>query len=52
VVDFPTVADPVNANSMQIADIQLSGPVPTPEPGTIALLAVAGLGLLIRRRGF
>jgi hypothetical protein len=47
-VDFPTVANAATANSMQIADIQLSGSVP--EPTAIALLGL-GVGLLgIRRR--
>jgi hypothetical protein len=54
VVDFPSVANPSAANSMQIADIQLSGQLAVPEPGTFALFAVAGAGLLVvrlRRRG-
>ena len=47
-VDFPAVANPTAANSMQVADIQLSGAVP--EPSAIALAAIAGLGLILIRR--
>jgi hypothetical protein len=47
-VDFPTVANAGTANSMQVADIQLSGSVP--EPAGLAILGL-GAGLLgIRRR--
>jgi hypothetical protein len=49
-VDFPSVANPSAANSMQIADIQLSGSL-VPEPASIVLAVFAVLGvLLIRRR--
>jgi hypothetical protein len=48
VVDFPTVANPTAANSMQIADIQLSGPIGVPEPGTAALFTIGALMLLSR----
>jgi hypothetical protein len=50
-VDFPTIADATEANSMQIADIQLSGRVP--EPGALVLLAIGGAAaLLVRRRQY
>lgn len=50
---FPTLKgagpgiDPGLANSMQIAEIEL---LAVPEPGSIALIGIAGLGLLARRR--
>ncbi|HEY2146722.1 MAG TPA: hypothetical protein VGH32_02215, partial [Pirellulales bacterium] len=47
-VDFPAVANPTAANSMQIADIQLSGSLP--EPASLALAVLAGLGLIFIRR--
>jgi hypothetical protein len=48
-VDFPTVANAAAANSMQVADIQLSGSVP--EPAGLAMLGFGAAGLLaIRRR--
>ncbi|MEX2186577.1 MAG: PEP-CTERM sorting domain-containing protein [Pirellulales bacterium] len=49
-VTFPTVANELTANSMQIAEVQLYG-TPVPEPST-CVLAALGLGglLAIRRR--
>jgi hypothetical protein len=47
-VDFPTLANSGTANSMQIADIQLSGRVP--EPATLALAALGAVGLILIRR--
>jgi hypothetical protein len=46
-VDFPTIANAATANSMQVADIQLSGSVP--EPSSLLLVALGGLGLLLIR---
>ena len=46
---FPTVRDPVAANSMQIADVEFLGVV-VPEPSTIALACSALLGLVITAR--
>lgn len=46
---FPTVKDEANANSMQIAEIQLHGTV-VPEPSAVSLLLCGLTGLLIRRR--
>ena len=46
---FPTLRDDPNANSMQIAEIQLDGRIiPEPSAGLLALLGVAPL--LLRRR--
>jgi hypothetical protein len=45
-VDFPTVANPAAANSMQIADIQLS----VPEPTGLAMLGLGAALMGIRRR--
>jgi hypothetical protein len=51
---FPDVQNPGGANSMQIGEVQLLGialaDVAIPEPGTAALLGLAGLALLRRRR--
>jgi hypothetical protein len=47
-VTFPTVADEVAANSMQIAEVQLYG-VPIPEPSTCMLAAVGFAGLMALR---
>jgi hypothetical protein len=49
-IDFPTLANATAANSMQIADIQLSGSVP--EPGSIALLAMGGVCLALGARRY
>jgi hypothetical protein len=52
-VVFPTVRDPLpagdpaGANSMQVSEIILSA---VPEPTSLGLLALGGLGLLARRR--
>jgi hypothetical protein len=46
---FPTLRDGVNANSMQIAEVELLGTV-VPEPATLGLLSLGALGLLRRRR--
>jgi hypothetical protein len=49
---FPTVRDPIAANSMQIGDAVLTGEV-IPEPGTVGLIGMAGavfLGLSRRRK--
>lgn len=48
-VTFPTLKDADTANSMQIAEVELLG-VLVPEPATLSLLAVAGLGVVARRR--
>lgn len=44
---FPTVRDAENANSMQIAEIEI---LAIPEPTTICLLGLSGLAMLRRRR--
>ena len=52
-IDFPTITNSTGtANSMQIADIQLSGSIAVPEPASLLLAALGGLGLLFfgRRR--
>jgi hypothetical protein len=48
-VTFPTLRDGVNANSMQIGEVELLGTV-VPEPATLGLLSLGALGLLRRRR--
>ena len=50
---FPDVKDNPNANSMQIAEVQLGGTI-IPEPSTVTLLlmGLAALGLLCRRSRF
>ncbi len=48
-ITFPTLKDAAAANSMQIAEVQLLGTV-IPEPGTLALLGLAGLAWLAPRR--
>lgn len=45
---FPTVTNAANANSMQIAEIQLDGVVPEPATAGLALLSLGAL--LVRRR--
>lgn len=49
-VNFPTVNNEPAANSMQIAEVQLNGSVPVPEPGMLGLLALSTLGVLGVRR--
>jgi hypothetical protein len=46
---FPTLRDGVNANAMQIGEVELLGTV-VPEPATLGLLSLGALGLLRRRR--
>lgn len=47
---FPTLKNAANANSMQIAEVELLG-VPVPEPSTMAFIGLAALaGLTIKRR--
>ncbi|MEX2138356.1 MAG: PEP-CTERM sorting domain-containing protein [Pirellulales bacterium] len=46
---FPTVKDPVAANSMQIAEVELLG-VAIPEPSTFALAGAGLLGLIVALR--
>jgi hypothetical protein len=48
-VTFPTLRDGVNANAMQIGEVELLGTV-VPEPATLGLLSLGALGLLRRRR--
>lgn len=48
-VTFPTLKDAAAANSMQIAEVELIGVV-IPEPSTFALLGLASLGWMVRRR--
>lgn len=49
---FPTLKDAANANSMQIAEVELLGEVANsvPEPGTLALLGLGIAGAAYRRR--
>jgi PEP-CTERM motif len=46
---FPTVRNEPSANSMQIAEVQISGDV-VPEPASLSLLALGGVALLRRRK--
>ena len=46
---FPTVANPASNNSMQIGEVQLIGTA-VPEPTTLAMFALAGLPVLVRRQ--
>lgn len=50
---FPTVRDPVAANSMQVGEIQLYTTALVPEPTTLVLMAlgIAAPGGGCRRRG-
>ena len=46
---FPTVKDAVNANSMQISEIQFHGQI-VPEPSSMSMFVVAGVVFLFRRK--
>jgi hypothetical protein len=50
-VVFPDVKDNPNANSMQIADVQLGGTIiPEPSAAALMLMGLAALGLVRRRK--
>jgi hypothetical protein len=48
-VTFPTLRDGLQANAMQIGEVELLGTI-IPEPATLGLLSIGALALLRRRR--